>query len=160
MCPGTFFENWLCSLEIRSMNWKRDCIPLVFGMLIVLIIFGDSMQVGKVGNLDTVFGETYWRLMDVIYPLASIILFLLYGKLKGGIKIHFATLLSFVAFLAGLSIIQFDDIFVLMNHPIMLPWSYWTAARWCFLFIAPASFFTFGWLCGLLNRRQGKAPII
>ena len=62
------------------MNWKSESLALVFGMLIILIIFGDAAQVSWVGNLDTIFGLTYWHLMDVIYHLASIMVFLLYGK--------------------------------------------------------------------------------
>ncbi len=135
------------------MNWKKESLALVFGMLIVLIIFGDALQGDRAGNLDTVFGETYGHLIDVIYPLASIIVFLLYGKSKGGIQIHPATILSFLAFLVGLIIIQFDDIFVVLNHPITLPWVYWTTARWCYLFIASGSFFAFGWACSKLKSR-------
>jgi hypothetical protein len=142
------------------MNWKRETLALVFGMLIVLIIFGDALQGDRAGNLDTVFGETYGHLMDVIYPFASIVVFLLYGKSKRGIQIRMATILLFLAFLAGLSIIQFDDFFVLLNHPITLPWIWWTTARWCFLFISAGSFFAFGWVCNKLSSRQEKATLL
>jgi hypothetical protein len=142
------------------MNWKRESLALVFGMLIVPIIFGDTLQGNRAGNLDTVFGQTYGHLMDVIYPFASIVVFLLYGKSKGGIQIHIASILLFLAFLAGLSIIQFDDFFVLLNHPITLPWVWWTTARWCYLFISTGSFFAFGWVSGKLKSRQGNATLL
>jgi hypothetical protein len=140
------------------MSWKSESLALVFGMLMVLIIFGDALPGDRIGNLDTIFGEAYWRLMDVIYPLASMVLFLLYGKVKGGIQIHFATILPFLAFLAGILIIQFDDIFVVLNHPVKLPELYWTAARWSYLFLSSASFFVFGWVCSKLKSRPEKAP--
>lgn len=136
------------------MNWKREILALVFGMLIILIIFGDALQGDNAGNLDTVFGQAYGHLMDVIYPLASILVFLLYGKFKGGIKIHIANILLFLVFLVGLSLIQFDDFFVLFHHTITLPWVWWTTVRWCFLFISVGSFFAFGWVSGKLQNRQ------
>jgi hypothetical protein len=135
------------------MNWKREIPALVFGMLIILVIFGDAAAVRGVGNLDTVFGTSYWPLMDVIYPLASIAVFLLYGQSKGGIQIQVVTILAFLALLAGLLIIQFDDIFQLFNHPITLPQVYWTTARWLYLFISIGSFLTFGQACQRLKAR-------
>lgn len=139
------------------MNRKSEGLALLFGMLIVLIIFGDGMPIEGVGNLDTIFGQTFWPLMDVVYPLASITVFLLYGRSKGGLKIHPASILLFLAFLVGLLVIQFDDVFVLLNHPITLPWVYWTAARWFYFFVSTGSFLTFGWLSNKQKNVKEKA---
>ena len=136
------------------MSWKKEILSLVFGMLVILIIFGDALQGDRAGNLDTVFGQSYGHLMDVIYPLASIVVFLLYGKAKGSLQIHVATILLFLVFFEGLSIIQFDDFFVLFGHPIILPWVWWTTARWCYLFMSVGSFLAFGWVSGKLKDRN------
>ena len=61
---------------------KSDFLAMLFGMVMILIIFGDSLPVPNAGNLDTIFGKTWWPTMDVIYPLASIVIFLFYGNRK------------------------------------------------------------------------------
>jgi hypothetical protein len=129
------------------MNWKSESFALVFGMLIILIIFGDAAQVSWVGNLDTIFGLTYWHLMDVIYPLASIVVFLLYGSSKGRLRLRGTSILLLIAFLIAIFIMQLDDVFVVLNHPIELPAVYWTTARWVYLFTAITTFFAFGQSC-------------
>ena len=129
------------------MNWKQESLALIFGMLIILIIFGDSTSVQGVGNLDAAFGEAFWPWTDVLYPLASIVVFLLYGKSRGNLRVNTASVLAFLALLAGLLIIQFDDIFELVNHHITLPWSYWTAARCSYLVVSIGSFLAFGRAC-------------
>ncbi len=136
------------------MSWKSELLALVFGMLTILIIFGDGLPGQGVGNLDTVFGQAYWPLMDVVYPLASIIVFLLYGRVKGSIHIHISTTLLFVAFLAGILIMQFDDLFVVIGHPIKLSWTYWAVARWSYLVISTSTFITYGWVCHKMKKQQ------
>jgi hypothetical protein len=61
-----------------------------------LITFGDSHLAGNVGNLDTIFGLIFWRLLDVVYPVASVVVFLLYGREKHGMKIDLRSALIFV----------------------------------------------------------------
>jgi hypothetical protein len=131
----------------QGMNWKQESLALIFGMLIVLIIFGDATSFRGVGNLDNIFGPALWPWTDVIYPLASIVVFLLYGKSRGNLRINAAAVLAFLALLAGLLIIQFDDIFELAHHRITLPGVYWTAARFCYLVVSIASFLAFGRAC-------------
>lgn len=129
------------------MDWKSEILALVFGVLIILIIFGDAAQLSWVGNLDTIFGVTYSSLMDIIYPLASIVIFFLYGKTKGNLDLKLRSIVLFVAFLIAILIMQFDDIFEVLNHPIILPVIYWTIARWVYLFTALTTFFAFGRSC-------------
>ena len=135
------------------MNWKSEILALVFGMLIILIVFGDAVQVSWVGNLDTIFGLTYWHLMDLMYPLASIVVFLLYGRSKGSIRLSGAGVLLFFVFVIAIAIIQFDDICIVLNHSIELPDVYWTIARWLYLFAALSTFFAFGRVC---NNKSSK----
>ena len=131
----------------EKMNWKSESLALVFGMLIVFMVFGDATQVNWVGNLDTIFGLKYWPLMDVVYPLASIIVFLLYGKSKGNLQLRRNSILLFVAFLITITIIQFDDICEVLNHSIELSPIYWSTARWVYIFTAVSTFFAFGQSC-------------
>jgi len=70
------------------MNWKSEGLALAFGMLIILLVFGDATQISWVGNLDIIFGLTYWRILKAIYPVASIAVFLLYGKSKGTMQFN------------------------------------------------------------------------
>ena len=128
------------------MNWKSEILALTFGMLMILVIFGDQAQIG-VGNLDTIFGQNLYPLMDVIYPLASMAIFILYGKSSGKIEFRFRSNLLLFTFLAAQIVIQLDDIFAVFSHPIALPNVWWLAARLLYLFIAPVTFFTFGVTC-------------
>jgi hypothetical protein len=34
------------------MNWKSEGLALAFGMLIILMVFGDATQISWVGNLE------------------------------------------------------------------------------------------------------------
>jgi hypothetical protein len=143
-----------------KMSWKSEALALAFGMFIILIIFGDSTSINGVGNLDTIFGQRFWPWMDVIYPLASVIIFLGYGKSKGAIKLRPKSSLLFLIFLASLILIQFDDIFVVINHPIHLSDEYWTTARWIYFVVAISSLFTFGKECEKAkNDRQPKKTL-
>lgn len=134
------------------MSWKSEILALVFGMLLILVTFGDAAQVDWVGNLDTIFGLNYWRFMDVIYPLATIIVFLLYGAVKGGIQIRPAPVLLFLALAAALVMISIDDFFEVIDRPITLSPVYWAAARWIYLLVAAGSFLSFGWVCQKQKR--------
>ncbi|HEX7476127.1 MAG TPA: hypothetical protein VF318_09225 [Dehalococcoidales bacterium] len=134
------------------MIWITEALALVFGMLILFIIFGDSTPIKWVGNLDTIFGHEFWPLMDVIYPLASIIVFLGYGKSKGVIRFRFTSVLLFLIFLFSLVLMQFDDIVAVFNHPIQLSDGYWTAVRWIYLVTAIGTFLAFGKECEKVKR--------
>ena len=136
--------------EVKT-NLKSEVLALVFGMLIILITFGDNKVNPLVGNLDNIFGPSFWRFMDVLYPLASIIIFLLYGKVKGGLRIHVLTILVFLIFLMSLAMIIIDDIFVVLRYSIKLPDMYWGIAQWVYPFVAASSFLAFGWISARLN---------
>jgi len=129
------------------MNWKSESLALVFGMLIIFMIFGDAALLDWVGNLDYAFGHIFWPATDLIFPLSSILVFLLYGWSKGGLHLQRTSILLFLAFLTAIIIMQFDDIFVVFNHPITLPTIYWTTARILYLFTALTTFFAFGRSC-------------
>lgn len=135
-----------------AAGWKSEGLALIFGMLVVLIVFGDALPGDRVGNLDTVFGQGLWPVMDVVYPLASILVFLYYGRLKGTVRLRSPSGWILMIFLISLTLIQLDDFFVVINHPIVLPDTCWTAVRWLYLIIAPGAFLVFGIACSRAGR--------
>ena len=92
------------------MGLKSEIIALTFGILLILLTFGDAHLVGSVGNLDTIFGLAFWKPLDVVYSLASIVVFLLYGKVKGGLRFNVVTMLVLLSYLFALALISLDDI--------------------------------------------------
>lgn len=109
------------------MSLKTEILALAFGMLVILVTFGDAHLAWQIGNLDTIFGLAFWRLLDVAYPLLSIIVFLLYGRENGGIKINPLTIGVFVTYLVALALINIDDIAIVLNLSIMPARNYWVA---------------------------------
>jgi hypothetical protein len=144
------------------MNWKSEALALIFGALIILCIFDDATTFRWVGNLDTIFGLTYWPLMDVTYPLASIVALLLYGKSKGSFRLRRSSLLLFSAFMAALTATRLDDILGVLNYagvirPIDLGTTYWAVATWLYVLTAVPAFFAFGQSCRQsAGRPQGQ----
>jgi len=130
---------------------KSEALALVFGMLIILITFGDNRVNLLVGNLDNIFGPSFWRFLDVLCPLASIIVFLLYGKVRGGLRIHVLPILLFLIFVMSLAMIIIDDIFVVLHISIKWPDIYWSIAQWVYPFLAASSFLASGWISARLN---------
>jgi hypothetical protein len=71
------------------MGFKSEVLALAFGALLIFVTFGDAHIYWFIGNLDTIFGLTFWRVLDVFYPVASAVVFLLYGWVKGnGLKFN------------------------------------------------------------------------
>ncbi len=128
------------------MRWKSECLCIAFGALIIFEIFGDQFFFKGVGNLDSLFGinNRIYYVMDVLYPLASIVVFLLYGRSKGSLVIKSRSIWYIIIFVAALVVIQIDDFFVVLFHRITLPDSYWIAARLFYLFAAPSTFLLYG----------------
>jgi hypothetical protein len=141
-------------MKVRTLSIS-DFLALFFGMVVILIIFGDNRPVPYVGNLDVIFGRGLWPFMDVIYPAASIALFLFYGRSKGPLKLEPGSIWPFLIFLAAALMIQIDDIFQALRHPVVLPDSYWTAAKWLYFIMAVSTFLVFGAICAQ-NKRQTR----
>ena len=140
------------------MNLKREWLALAFGMIVIFIIFGDAVPVQpggltEIGNLDTAFGLAYWRLVDIALPIASVVVFLLYGKACGKIRVDLKTGSIITAFLLALILVILDDMFVVVGHPIILPETYWVVARWVYLFVSTSMFFVFGSVCAKSDIR-------
>ena len=89
---------------------KKEILALAFGMLIILITFGDSHLASNVGNLNTIFGLTFWRMLDVMYPVLSLVVFLMYGREKQGLKINLRSTVIFSGFLVLLALMCLDDL--------------------------------------------------
>ena len=131
------------------MSFKSEILAFAFGALLICVTFGDD-NLGRiagvaVGNLDTIFGYRLWPILDVIYPLATIAVFLLYGWTKGGgLRINLATVLLFVSFLAVLALIDIDDIALVLRLAVHLHRAYWAAISWIYPFYSAFALFLFG----------------
>ena len=111
----------------------------------ILITFGDAQIAWYIGNLDTIFGLTFWRALDVVYPAATIAVFLLYGWTKGGrLRINWATSVLFVSFLAVLALMNIDDIGIVLNLAVEPSKAYWVAISWIYPIYAAVAFLLFG----------------
>jgi hypothetical protein len=133
------------------MTLRSEVLGLTFGALLILVIFGDNhlkVEGGSivVGNLDTVFGLALWQAMDVIYFVALIVVFLLYGwtKSSSGFRFDSMSLLLFVSFLAVLSLISVDDYAQVLGFDLKLPAVYWVVVSWVFPIYSAIALFMFG----------------
>jgi hypothetical protein len=131
-------------MRFKEMSWKSDVIALVFGMLLILVTFNDSHLAGNVGNLDSIFGHGAWQLLDVAYALCSIVVFLLYGLAKGGLRFNVRTIAVFLSFLVASALISIDDIAFVLHLSIALPKSYWVAVEWFYPIYSILALFVFG----------------
>jgi hypothetical protein len=113
-------------------------------MLLILETFGDAPLVWYIGNLDTIFGLALWQFLDITYPVASIAVFLLYGKAKGGIRINKVTVSLFASYLFALALMSLDDVIIYLQLPIVLTKTYWTAIQWFYPIFSIIAFFLFG----------------
>jgi len=115
-------------------------------MFIILLNFGDDHTGLTIGNLDTIFGLRFWPLMDIIYPLASILIFLAYGVAKGngGLKFNAKMVMPLAIYLLALFLISIDDVSQVLNLGLTLPEVYWIAMMWLYPAISFLAFFSFG----------------
>ena len=118
----------------------------LFGALVILLNFGDDHTSPIIGNLDTIFGLRLWPLMDVIYLLASVLLFLAYGKVKSGGVTNFnvKTILPLAVYLVALLLISVDDFSSVLNLGLTFPKAYWIAAMWLYPLVSFLAFFSYG----------------
>src|SRR3990170_6454812 len=127
--------------RIQEMSLKSEIIALAFGMLLILETFGDAPLVWYIGNLDTIFGLAFWQFLDIAYPVASIAVFLLYGKAKGGIRINKVTVGLFAGYLFALALMSLDDIIIYLQLPIVLTKGYWAVIQWFYPIFSITAFF-------------------
>jgi hypothetical protein len=133
------------------MSLKSEVLAAVFGMLLILLDFGDTHTSPRIGGLDTIFGARYWPLLDVIYPLASIAVFLLYGKAKGGLKINEVTVAAFISYLVVLALVSIDDITIVLGFSSLATYfsgdlsrPYWLVMLWVYPIFSGFAFLLFG----------------
>ena len=121
-------------------------LTLAFGILLALVTFGDDYLAPNIGNLDTIFGLRFWPLMDMIYPLASILVFLLYGQEKGGgsMKTNALTVLTFLSYITVLVLVTLDDFITVLNLNITLCRTYWIIIMWVYPICSSIALFVFG----------------
>jgi hypothetical protein len=119
-------------------------------MLLILVTFGDSRfhieTVGStIGNMDSILGQRLWPVLDVVYPLATVVVFLLYGWSKQGrLRIDSRTVFLFLSFLAALSLIIIDDITNSFRLSIHLPQLYWSIVSCVYPIYSAFALFLFG----------------
>jgi hypothetical protein len=121
-----------------------ELCALVFGALLIMIDFGDGHIVDVVGNLDAIFGLDFWRVLDVLIPALSVLVFLLYGKVKGGFRFNKLSALAFVSFIVMLVLITVDDIGIVLHFHVDLSKNYWRVVEWVFPLVSAFAFFIFG----------------
>jgi len=127
------------------MSSKSEILALAFGALLILVTFGDAHIFRFVGNLDTIFGHAFWPALDTIYPLATIVIFLLYGWVKGnGLKFDAMTALLFLSFVTVLILVDIDDFAQVLNVTLVLSRAYWTVMMWVYPIYSGFAFFLFG----------------
>ena len=127
------------------MSYRSEILAFAFGMLLIFLTFGDDYLSKNIGNLDTIFGLRFWPVLDVVWPVATITVFLLYGREKGnGLKINPTTILLFLSFLTVLMLITVDDITLVLRIPFNEPNTYWTVMMWVYPVYSSIAFFLFG----------------
>jgi len=145
--PRKDLTAWLACVYrqvAENTGLKTEVTALCFGALVILLTFGDSHLAPNVGNLDTIFGVYFWKALDITYAFASIFVFLLYGKLKNGLKLNLATVLIFLSYLLVFVLISIDDICQVLGLGITLPVDYWKVIEWIYPIYSIIAFFAFG----------------
>jgi hypothetical protein len=127
------------------MSYRSEILAFAFGVLLIFLTFGDDYLSKNIGNLDTIFGLGLWPVLDVVWPVATIAIFLLYGREKGnGLKINPTTVLLFLSFLIVLALIDADDIALILRIPFNEPKTYWIIVMWVYPVYSGVAFFLFG----------------
>jgi len=132
-----------------GLGFKSEVLTFFFGMLVIFVTFGDSrfhLPTGAaIGNLDSILGQGLWPVLDVVYPLATIVVFLLYGwSKKGKLRVNSRTVLLFLSFLAVLTLIIVDDLTEGVGLAIHLPQLYWNVVSLVYPLYSAVAFFFFG----------------
>ncbi len=134
------------------MGFRSEILAFGFGLLLLLITFGDNHPIVPgitIGNLDTILGLKLWPVLDVVFPLATIAVFLLYGWSKGANLRTRHSMIIFATFLIVLALISLDDIGIGLNHlgikfTLDLPAAYWIGISWIYPIYSAAAFFFLG----------------
>jgi hypothetical protein len=126
------------------MGLRSEFLAFSFGALLIFQTFGDDYLSRNIGNLDTIFGHGLWPVVDIVLPIATIAIFLLFGCEKGKrIKINPMTVLLFLSFLAVLILIDIDDIAHGLHIPFNEPTAYWIVVMWVYPIYSAIAFFLF-----------------
>jgi len=157
------------------MNFRLLILSIIFGMLLVLEDFNDSLTISpNVGNLDQILGHTLYHPIEILYPLGSIVVFLQFGWscYKDG-RITFASnkkmnlqsgrfylgIIVFLSYFFLLALDDLDDISKILSLNIHFSLSYWYSVEALYLLGSIILFILFGKICfelGHPNSRSGK----
>jgi len=137
-----------------QIKFKFEVLAFLFGAFVILLNFGDSHTGPTIGNLDTIFGLPFWPLMDVIYPIASVLIFIAYGQAKGNgtLKFNVETALPLSVYLLAIFLLSIDDVSLVLNLGLGVPDAYWILMMWLYPAISFLAFFSFG----LANERASE----
>jgi hypothetical protein len=129
-----------------QLKFKTEALAFLFGALVILLTFGDNRIGPNIGNLDTIFGLRLWPIMDIIYPLASILIFFAYGQAKNKENPERDTkgLLPLAIYLVALFLLSIDDVSDILNLGLKFPEAYWIAVMWLYPIISFLTFFSYG----------------
>ena len=119
----------------ESFQWKPLLLSLVFGVLLLWIDFNDVSPVSdSVGNLDHVFGNSGWVLLEILLPLVSIVVFLVLGryyygagKVENNVQVYrhgtIKITLLLLAYILLLVLVDIDDLLKAFGVPskLLLP---------------------------------------
>ncbi len=129
-----------------QLKFKTEALIFLIGALVILLTFGDNHTGPNIGNLDTIFGLRLWPIMDVIYPLASILIFFAYGQAKNKENPESDTkgLLPLTIYLVALFLLSVDDVSDVLNLGLRFPEAYWIIMMWLYPIISFFTFFSYG----------------
>ena len=157
----------------ESFQWKPLLLSLVFGVLLLWMDFNDVSPISdSVGNLDHVFGNSGWILLELLLPFISIVVFLLFGKYYygagktlnsiqvyrfGSIKIT----LLLLAYLLLLILIDIDDLLKDLRIPSKLgvpsqSAGYWLLMELIYPVASIAIVIAFGKVCYEYGKSRAK----
>jgi hypothetical protein len=147
------------------MGFRKEILAFVFGVLLILVTFSDD-HIGRiagvpVGNLDTIFGVGLWPVLDVVYPLASVAVFVLHGWGKGvKFKVKSASTFVFASFVVLLGLLNADDFIIGLNHlglnlMVYPSQEYWVIISWLYPVYAIVAFFMFEKMLSF-NKKAAK----
>jgi len=137
------------------LSLKTEFLAFAFGVVLVLVTFGDN-YLGSflgitVGNLDTILGFRLWPFLDATYFVATILFFLLYGMVKAKkFRINIASMLIFISFLVMLILMSIDDIAKVFSQSFQPPNAYWLVMSFIYPVYGTFAFF----LYGKLNKKN------
>jgi len=138
-------------------------------MLLILEDFNDSLTVSSsTGNLDQILGHSLYHPIEVIYPLGSIVVFLLFGwscydegrkylvanQKRSRLGRYYFAFFVAIFYFALLALDDLDDISRILNLNLHLTLGYWYSLELLYPAGSILLFILFGRICLELGHRK------